>query len=732
MDRPPTSAVASQAHPLTWLLDAQAGAADLSGPPVWSGALCAGFAGGRDGCSACHETCPHGALSRTADAITIDGDACQRCGACVSACPTGALQRRFLPDADIFATLERALPPEGTKPSALVLRCRHEAGGPLEGLASGGGRAVSIGAPSIHLFSEAHLLGAVGMGFRAVLLEPCERCRGERGVDHPQRVADLANRLLAAWGLDEERCRVGRSAEPETADWLAGVAALEARPWTPPQSILSRREVIADLAAHFEAVAGARGGVAAKRTDPYGEPAVDDQRCTLCGTCARVCPTGALNLSVEEGLSLRAVDCVACGLCEALCGEEAVAVSCVLPAGAASRQRRVLKQSQWHRCPDCGRTTYSRDYVARLESLLDRSSHYATPQARELLRLCEPCKGRRAIGPLLDAEAGAAGSPDGGCGAVGKSALVRLPILGSPSPQGPPAPEGAAGDAAGVSRRDFLRAAALIAAGAGFAASRAAAETGGGGTGSVAEGPGVPSWDPSLIDRNALIRMQADLGRALEKPMAQRRWVMVIDLGKCVGCHACTIACVAENQLPPGVVYRPVIEEEIGTYPNVRRRFVPRPCMQCEEPPCVPVCPVNATWKRPDGITVIDYNRCIGCRYCLTACPYSARTSDFGEFYSDGTPARQPYEELANYEYKSRWRRSGGGSPVGNARKCHFCIHRIEEGMLPACVTTCIGVATYFGDANDPQSLVSELISSSRVVRLKEEMGTRPNVYYLM
>ena len=235
-----------------------------------------------------------------------------------------------------------------------------------------------------------------------------------------------------------------------------------------------------------------------------------------------------------------------------------------------------------------------------------------------------------------------------------------------------------------------------------------------------------------LAGPSDLVRMQDELKRAMEKPIDQRKWAMVIDLEKCVGCSACTIACKAENQLPPGVVYRPVIEEEIGEYPNVSRRWLPRPCMQCDNPPCVPVCPVNATWKREDGIIVIDYNACIGCRYCLTACPYGARYFDFGEDYTDGTPDKQPYEEAASPEYGREWRRNGSSSPVGNARKCQFCIHRLNAGVLPACVTTCIGGATYFGDKNAPDTMVSELIGSPRVMRLKEEQGTDPKVYYLV
>ncbi len=231
---------------------------------------------------------------------------------------------------------------------------------------------------------------------------------------------------------------------------------------------------------------------------------------------------------------------------------------------------------------------------------------------------------------------------------------------------------------------------------------------------------------------NPLLRMQRELHRALKKPIEQRRWVMVIDLRKCIGCSACTVGCIAENHLPPGVVYRPVLEEEIGEYPHVTRRFTPRPCMQCDNPPCVPVCPVKATDKRPDGIVEINYEHCIGCRYCITACPYSARTFDFGEHYSDGTPERQAYETSPAPEYGKNWDRKNGRSPVGNVRKCQFCLHRLNVGMLPACVTTCIGVATYFGDANDPESFVAELIAKPNVMRLKEDMGTKPKVYYLI
>lgn len=231
-----------------------------------------------------------------------------------------------------------------------------------------------------------------------------------------------------------------------------------------------------------------------------------------------------------------------------------------------------------------------------------------------------------------------------------------------------------------------------------------------------------------------LLRLQEDLNRALTKAQEKRRWTMVMDLRKCVGCHACTVACQAENVLPPGVVYRRVIEEEFGTYPNVGRRFTPKICNHCDAIPCpcIAACPVKATLKRKDGIVDIDYNKCIGCGYCIVACPYHTRQRDKGKFYTEDTPKLQEYELRANYEYNKRWKRKKGKSPIGNARKCHFCIHRIERGELPACVVTCIGKATYFGDLNDEETLVSQLVAQPNATVLKPEYGTKPRVYYLM
>lgn len=265
----------------------------------------------------------------------------------------------------------------------------------------------------------------------------------------------------------------------------------------------------------------------------------------------------------------------------------------------------------------------------------------------------------------------------------------------------------------------------------------------------AAVSPSTPSKtiDPNPIveddgSQDILIRMQNDLRRAMSKPIEERKWAMVINLRKCVGCHACTVACISENKLPSGVVYRWVTEEENGKFPDVTRRFIPRPCMHCDTPPCIKVCPVNATFKQPDGTVVIDYERCIGCRFCIVSCPYTSRVMDYGDDYYEDTPdadglivgqeTAETCVEAASFEYSTkRERTEKRDSPIGNARKCHFCLHRLENGMLPACVTTCIGRVNYFGDSNDPDSLVSEMIARPDAVRLKEELGTNPSVYYI-
>ncbi|HBG06674.1 MAG: molybdopterin oxidoreductase [Geobacteraceae bacterium GWC2_58_44] len=243
------------------------------------------------------------------------------------------------------------------------------------------------------------------------------------------------------------------------------------------------------------------------------------------------------------------------------------------------------------------------------------------------------------------------------------------------------------------------------------------------------------------MEKDILVRMQEDLERALTKPAENRRWVMLLDTRKCTSCKACSVACASENKLPPNLWYRPVFEREDGKYPKPTRTALPKPCMQCDNPPCVTACPVKgadgATWKETRGIGTgvvpVNYAKCIGCAKCVPACPYSARTMDNGRFHTEGTPQLMKYETMPSFEYGRNWPRQGKHQPVGNVRKCHFCMHRLANGMLPQCVTSCVCRMGYFGDANDPESLLAQVIKANqtKIQILKKEKGTKPRVYYL-
>lgn len=266
------------------------------------------------------------------------------------------------------------------------------------------------------------------------------------------------------------------------------------------------------------------------------------------------------------------------------------------------------------------------------------------------------------------------------------------------------------------------------------------------------------------------------------------RWAMAIDLDRCTGCQACTFACISENNIPYArpdetargvtMAWNEMVVYEEGQYPNPSEKIVPRPCMHCNEAPCVKVCPVGATYKREDGITMQDTGRCIGCRSCEVSCPYGARTFNwfdsktrFAAMERTQNPLGQPLR------------------PIGTVEKCVFCHQRLDrlradlsagkgprivrealgkringagvtealwseavdvlmryyaEGKmspneldptvtsyLPACVTVCPPQARLFGNVADPDSLVARSARDPRAFTLLEELGTHPNVVYL-
>ncbi len=233
-----------------------------------------------------------------------------------------------------------------------------------------------------------------------------------------------------------------------------------------------------------------------------------------------------------------------------------------------------------------------------------------------------------------------------------------------------------------------------------------------------------------MRDPDPKARQLDDLARALTRRRGERRWGMFVDMHRCTGCRACQVSCEAENNTPPAVTYMMVLEESHGTFPHTRRSYRPKPCMHCATPACVLVCPVGATYATPDGTVVMDYMKCIGCRYCMTACPYSARTFDVGDRYGEGCQGEVAYERRPSPDYARAWPREHHDSPIGNVRKCHHCLHRLSRGSLPACVATCPTSALVFGDLNDPYSLAQESISRHGSHRLKEELGNEPMVYY--
>ncbi len=224
-----------------------------------------------------------------------------------------------------------------------------------------------------------------------------------------------------------------------------------------------------------------------------------------------------------------------------------------------------------------------------------------------------------------------------------------------------------------------------------------------------------------------------EVGPAASDPPAETsgpspRWAMVIDQARCVGCSECVLACKAANDIPPSMAWSRLADRN-GPYGE--GSFLPVQCMQCAHAPCVGACPVKATYYRADGIVMMDYDRCIGCRYCEMACPYGARVFNWEAFEGPnplvpawGTP------EVAR-------------RPRGVVEKCDFCAHRITRGLAlgltpgvdreatPNCVINCPQGARAFGDLNDPESPVRRALAEHPSFRLREELGTEPRIYYL-
>ncbi len=232
------------------------------------------------------------------------------------------------------------------------------------------------------------------------------------------------------------------------------------------------------------------------------------------------------------------------------------------------------------------------------------------------------------------------------------------------------------------------------------------------------------------------------------------RWGMIIDLDRCIGCRSCMVACKMHNGIPPGTWWHRVEtvgakEHQItpgGNYPDVEDMYyLPMPCMHCENPPCVKVCPVGATWSREDGVVLIDFERCIGCRYCITACPYGVRQfnwqdpdENYKAIFKISTNGRADGFALEGYRHGYPFDHRTNGRlvytpkrPIGVTEKCTFCVQYLDQGELPACVRGCPANTRVFGDLDDPNSEISQLLREQSTFRLLEDLGTKPKVFYI-
>jgi molybdopterin-containing oxidoreductase family iron-sulfur binding subunit len=202
---------------------------------------------------------------------------------------------------------------------------------------------------------------------------------------------------------------------------------------------------------------------------------------------------------------------------------------------------------------------------------------------------------------------------------------------------------------------------------------------------------------------------------------------MVLDTKRCIGCWSCAVDCRLENNTPNEMWWNRVLtnggeamDTPAGTYPNLSIEYLTLSCQHCDDPACTKVCPVSATYKRADGIVIQDPDKCIGCRMCMAACPYTGvRSFNFNE------PAPALDFALGDKDAPKHVKHT--------VEKCTFCVHRIDRGeTTPACVEGCPAVARFFGDLDDPDSEVSQLIATREYKQLLTERGTGPNIYYLL
>jgi molybdopterin-containing oxidoreductase family iron-sulfur binding subunit len=241
-----------------------------------------------------------------------------------------------------------------------------------------------------------------------------------------------------------------------------------------------------------------------------------------------------------------------------------------------------------------------------------------------------------------------------------------------------------------------------------------------------------------LTDDNRLVEIPKDQVKDYKPPLKLlqkqgregipgKKWVMIIDLSKCRNARKCVAACQGAHHLRPYEYHINTLSMQESV--NTPEYYMPKPCQHCDNPPCVSVCPVDATFKRQDGIVLIDNERCIGCRFCMAACPYSARMFHWQEPLANEADTVKEYNIELNVPQKK-----------GTISKCLFSADRLRDGLMPYCVSACPNGVFYFGDENEnavtngttkETVMLSELLEKNGGYRLMPELGTKPRVYYL-
>jgi molybdopterin-containing oxidoreductase family iron-sulfur binding subunit len=280
-----------------------------------------------------------------------------------------------------------------------------------------------------------------------------------------------------------------------------------------------------------------------------------------------------------------------------------------------------------------------------------------------------------------------------------------------------------------IERRGFLKAGLMAAGGvaAGAIGVNRLGKSGGAASGVRTSATLALTAEGELVVTPSTDQMAASsVSNEVRRGVPGRRWLMVIDLAACDGCGQCAAACARNHFIPADREYLRIFKMQDSA--DAAPYWLPRPCFHCDNPPCTRVCPVGATFKRDDGIVLIDNERCIGCRFCMAACPYSARVFNWSK-------PNDPPEAIAR-GYSPEW-----GYPwrVGTAEKCDFCADMAREGKLPHCAGLCPMGAIWFGDENDDAVTnsagktmrLSKLLRDRAGFRYMEELGTKPRVYYL-